>query len=312
MSYIFILLISLGFAEDSKEKSSSPELPFAGFVNVSPASFNNKLEDYLKNKIEPQCVAEAKLKDQYDAEFEKIKAQKGLTYESRGVLYDSLPKKLKYDPDGLKNCLERAQKKDPFGLKLALYSEPNVKSQKLGYIVMGRAESFFAYHSLSYVSTSGESITFTPDLKSGDDTPSYHTALEIKEEWVKFPKSPFPTPVWADFGSSPDFGPVELKEITNSGIVRISTNVVADNVRIRKVENGTIEVETEDVSCDCGHEPQTHDEDGEPLPESEIPPPEPPKPRFVPQKYTIPFKELLDENGHFNGHRADVPDCACC
>jgi hypothetical protein len=175
-------------------------------------------------------------------------------------------------PEHFQACL---QEKVPGELRtrswsIPLHAEPSKQSKTLGEIrITGKVLGGF---SMEYVAPDRAAVPFEPDayLDYSDSTVCNHTVLEEKAGWVLLPKRPFATEVWMEAGQEHAVADV------GGGVYGWGKESI---VILEVTETGAVARQEIPSDMPCGDE----EEEQEP---AQI------------KKFSIPWKELFDKNGH--------------
>jgi hypothetical protein len=125
----------------------------------------------------------------------------------------------------------------------------------------------------------------------------YQTVLARQGDWVLLPKNPFPREVWMNLrGPNGEAKHPNLKSLKDLGDFRIKIGDQFETVKTISVSNGKANLIERLSACICPEE----DDEGKT------------KPPPVPRKFEIPFKEMLDNDGHLRGYFNFERECSGC
>jgi hypothetical protein len=301
--------VPLAFAE-MRNFSKHPTL-----VQITPSNSFEKWTKHNQLHIESKCKEEMEVAKKWRVEVNPFYDDEELQTKNP-QRFSALKKKSAEASEKETRCLSDAEKKNPLDLVLDLYSSADLNSKRIGRLILRVRSSWFP-EGFKFVQEGGSTFEFTPAIDESRywGGQRYQTALAANGNWVKLPKNPFPTPVWARFGKDSDFGEAKLVEIQKLAPVNLRTEAFTGPAKIESIKNGMALVTTVDPKppCECGSgaNDDSDDSDSEP---PKVPEPEglhPDHKEFVQKKISIPISELFDANGAIRASTAQIEECDC-
>jgi hypothetical protein len=313
---IFFVIAQTVAAEEILDFSKNPS-----YVQLTPAEMSARQLKYEKELTKTSCAREEaaaatakKATDTAVAAMTIVKGSPEFVGERR-----RLSEPYSKARTVLRTCVNEARERNPFQAEADLFEEPARKGKKVGSLLFRLNSSpLDSYYIFRFLSLDGKSVDFKSDLfiNFSSIEPSYHTVLARKGNWVKLPKGPFPSGVWVEFGKDSQFGEIKIKALKDQSPVIFATDSFSGPGKLTYADRDLVRGESiyvhEDCSEECSDTPASAKESGG----SQAPPVENPRPSkresFVPKSFSIPIKDLFDENGHIRANPVVYPECACC